>query len=118
LKSLRNKNLGVQNQLSALGSPSGLSPPLVGRATFEGMAFNPEVAAQHHLGQVDDSHASVLRKSLAALSNTVELGEDLNYGLLVALAFVEEPFNESGSNTTTSKTTTDSALGELKKPNT
>jgi hypothetical protein len=41
----------------------------------------------------------------AALSNAVVELEDFNYGLLVALAFVEEPFNESGSNATNSETT-------------
>jgi hypothetical protein len=58
--------------------------------------------------QVDETHASVLRECLAALSSAVDF--DLNYGLLVALAFVEEPLNESGSNTPNSKITVEGYL--------
>lgn len=66
-------------------------------------------------GQVDDTHASVLRESLAALSSAVEPGEDLNCGLLVALAFVEESLNDSGSNIPNSKTTVEGLLIEARK---
>jgi hypothetical protein len=48
-------------------------------------------------GRVDETHASVLRESLAALSSAVGPEEDLNCGLLVALAFVEDPFDDLGS---------------------
>jgi hypothetical protein len=66
-------------------------------------------------GQVDETHVSVLRESLAALSSAVGPGVDLNCGLLVALAFVEEPFNDSGSNDTNSQTTVESYLFEARK---
>ncbi|HSM74026.1 MAG TPA: hypothetical protein VK852_05300 [Desulfobacterales bacterium] len=66
-------------------------------------------------GRVDETHASVLRESLAALSSAVGPGEDLNCGLLVALAFVEEPFNESGSNIPSSITTVEDYLIEARK---
>jgi hypothetical protein len=66
-------------------------------------------------GQVDETHASVLRECLAALSSAVGPGEDLNYGLLVALAFVEEPLNESGSNTPNSKITIEGYLIKARK---
>jgi hypothetical protein len=66
-------------------------------------------------GQVDETHASVLRESLAALSSAAEPGEDLDCGLLVALAFVEEPLNESGSNIPKSKTTVGGYLIEARK---
>ena len=61
-------------------------------------------------GQVDETHAVVLRKSLAALSSSVGLAEDLNCKLLVVLAFVEEPLNESGSNATNSQTAVEGYL--------
>jgi hypothetical protein len=66
-------------------------------------------------GRVDKTHASVLRESLAALSSAVGPGEDLNCGLLMALAFVEEPFNESGSSATNSQTTVEDYLLEARK---
>jgi hypothetical protein len=66
-------------------------------------------------GQVDETHASVLRESLAALSSAVGPGEDLNCGLLVALAFVEEPSNESGSINTNSQTTVEGYLIKARK---
>jgi len=66
-------------------------------------------------GQVDETHASVLRECLAALSSAVEPGVDLTYELLVALAFVEEPFNESGSNPTNRQTTVEDYLIEARK---
>jgi hypothetical protein len=66
-------------------------------------------------GQVDETHVSVLRESLAALSSAVGPGVDLSCGLLVALAFVEEPFNDSGSNDTNSQTTVESYLFEARK---
>ena len=56
-----------------------------------------------------------MRESLAALSSAVEPGEDLNCGLLVALAFVEDPLNESGSNTPNRKTTVEGYLIEARK---
>jgi hypothetical protein len=65
-------------------------------------------------GQVDETHASVLRECLAALSSAVDF-EDLNCGLLVALAFVEEPFNEPDSNTPNSKTTVEGYLVKAKR---
>ncbi len=64
-------------------------------------------------GQVDETDASVLRESLAALSSAVGPGEDLNCGLLVALAFVEEAFNESGSDATNRQTTVEGYLTSL-----
>jgi hypothetical protein len=63
-------------------------------------------------GQVDQTHASVLRECLAALANAVDF--DLNYGLLVALAFVEEPLNEPGSNTPNRPTTVEGYLIEAR----
>ena len=66
-------------------------------------------------GQVDENQASVLRESLAALSSAVGSGEELNCGLLVALAFVEEPFNGSGSNDRNSQTTVEGYLIEARK---
>ena len=66
-------------------------------------------------GRVDETHASVLRESLAALSSAVGPGEDLNCGLLVALAFVEKEFNESGSKTTNRPTTVEGYLIEARK---
>jgi hypothetical protein len=66
-------------------------------------------------GRVDETHASVLRESLAALSSAVGPGEDLNCGLLVALAFVEEAFHKSGSNIPNSSTTVEDYLIEAKK---
>jgi hypothetical protein len=66
-------------------------------------------------GQIDKTHASVLRESLAALSSAVWPGEDLNCGLLVALAFLEEPFNESGSSATNRPTTVEGYLIEARK---
>jgi hypothetical protein len=66
-------------------------------------------------GRVDETDASVLRESLAALSSAVEPGVDLNCGLLVALAFVEEAFNGSGSNTTNRPTTVEDYLIEARK---
>jgi hypothetical protein len=66
-------------------------------------------------GRVDETHASVLRESLTALSSAVGPGEDLNCGLLVGLAFVEEPFNESGSNATNRATTVEDYLIEARK---
>jgi hypothetical protein len=66
-------------------------------------------------GQVDENHASALRESLAALSRTVGPGEDLSRGLLVALAFVEELLNESGSNTTNRQPTVEDYLIEARK---
>ncbi|MFO7685508.1 MAG: hypothetical protein R6V60_05405, partial [Desulfobacterales bacterium] len=67
------------------------------------------------IGRVDKTHALVLRESLAALSSAVGPGKDLSCGLLVALAFVEEPFNDSGSNDTKSQTTVESYLIEARK---
>jgi len=64
-------------------------------------------------GQVDETHASVLRECLAALVNAVDF--DLNYGLLVALAFVEEPLNEPGSNTANGKITVEGYLVKAKR---
>jgi len=66
-------------------------------------------------GQVDETHASVLRECLAALSSAVEPGVDLTYELLVALAFLEEPSNESGSIDTNSQTTVEGYLIEARK---
>jgi hypothetical protein len=66
-------------------------------------------------GRVDKTHASVLRESLAALSSAVGPGEDLNCGLLVALAFVEEAFNGSGSNTKCRPATVEGYLIEARK---
>jgi hypothetical protein len=66
-------------------------------------------------GRINETHASVLRESLAALSSAVGPGEDLNCGLLVALAFVEEPFNDSGSNTKNRQTTVEGYLVEARK---
>jgi hypothetical protein len=66
-------------------------------------------------GQVDETHASVLRESLAALSSALGPGENLNCGLLVALAFVEESLNESGSNATNRQTTVAGYLIEARK---
>jgi hypothetical protein len=66
-------------------------------------------------GRVNETHASVLRESLAALSSAVGPGEDLNCGLLMALAFVEEPFNESDSNILNEKTKVEGYLIEARK---
>jgi hypothetical protein len=66
-------------------------------------------------GRVDETHASVLRESLAALSSAVGPGEDLNCALLVALAFVEEPFNDSGSSATNRPITVEGYLIEAWK---
>jgi hypothetical protein len=66
-------------------------------------------------GRVDETHASVLRESLAALSSAVGPGGDLNCGLLVAVAFVEEPLNDSGSNIPNSKTTVEGYLVKARK---
>ncbi|MEE4607068.1 MAG: hypothetical protein V2J65_37735 [Desulfobacteraceae bacterium] len=66
-------------------------------------------------GRFDKTHASVLRESLAALSSAVGPGEDLSCGLLVALAFLEEPFNESGPNDTNRPTTVEGYLIEARK---
>jgi hypothetical protein len=66
-------------------------------------------------GRVDKTHASVLRESLAALSTAVGPGVDLNCGLLVALAFVEKGFNESGSSATNSHTTVEDYLIKARK---
>jgi hypothetical protein len=66
-------------------------------------------------GRVDETHASVLRESLAALSSAVGPGEDLNCGLLVALAFLEEAFDESGSSATNRQTTVEGYLIEARK---
>ncbi|MEE4602000.1 MAG: hypothetical protein V2J65_12040 [Desulfobacteraceae bacterium] len=66
-------------------------------------------------GRVDKTHAYVLRESLAALSSAVGPGEDLNCGLLVAMAFVEEPFNESGSSAMNRQTTVEGYLIEARK---
>ena len=66
-------------------------------------------------GRVDKTHASVLRESLAALSSAVGPGENLNCGLLVALAFVEEAFNGSNSNAKNRPTTVEDYLIEARK---
>jgi hypothetical protein len=67
-------------------------------------------------GRVDETHASVLRESLAALSSAVGPGEDFNCGLLVALSFVEESLsNESGSNDTISQTKVEGYLEKARK---
>ena len=66
-------------------------------------------------GRVDETHVSVLRESPAALSSAVGPGEDLNCGLLVALAFVEEAFNGSGSNIPNRQTTVEGYLIEARK---
>jgi hypothetical protein len=66
-------------------------------------------------GHVEETHASFLRKSLAALSSAVGPGEDINCGLLVALAFSEEPSNESGLIDTNSQTTVEGYLIEARK---
>jgi hypothetical protein len=66
-------------------------------------------------GHVEETHASFLRKSLAALSCEVGPGENLNCGLLVALAFSEEPSNESGLIDTNSQTTVEGYLIKARK---
>jgi hypothetical protein len=66
-------------------------------------------------GRVDETHVSVLRESLAALSSAVGPEEDLNCGLLVALAFVEEPFNESGLKAINRQATVEGYLVKARK---
>ena len=66
-------------------------------------------------GRVNETHASVLRESLAALSSAVGPGEDLNCGLLVALAFVEEAFHKSGSNPKNRAATVEGYLIEARR---
>jgi len=65
-------------------------------------------------GQVNETHISIILELKAELSRMPDF-EDINSGLLVALAFVEIPDNDPGLNTMDSQTKIKNHLRKAKK---
>jgi hypothetical protein len=66
-------------------------------------------------GPVDETHASVLHTLRMELLNAVDHGEKVSYGLLVALAFVDEVSAKSGLDTMDRNSTVDDYLNKARK---